>query len=549
MRRRIDPKIYHFGEEATEMINDYMVGFSTKVSINQMAGRFTINLNPSKIKNIPRLSRKMIPRMMQLIKPMDLLVFKFTSDEPYFMGIVDNVQFDQQLSNHGNYDPGITINGRDGGKLLQLSPFALPPLVISKIQQTAKRFKEIYPEFDINEKNIAYINQMYSNSGAILSDVLNKDYYTAIENLFKRANIISFPLNNITNRGNWGDYFHLSKDYIKSYPGERTLSAAAAKSNNMAQALQTLADPAVYDTWIDTKIINGKPYWVFRYRPKPYDRLDDYLPAVFLKDTESDDWKAFTNKAVEMGMEKLEDLAAKNDFYSAIADVSYDRMQTFIGDYKYWNLKNWKNMKAGYSDQQITSCFSTSILSPFAGTSGMTHAFINHAKMAKYGIRYKNIETKTHYIKSEDYEDKIKALQGDNAKRTEYFKRKQMHQLLNSMRQMNWAKLDNLMYLGQVTTFADDRIRAGDKIRIPDMITPFGTGITAIATSVGNKYARTPQSSQLSTVIEFARGENEGMRESYENNPFIDQVWQSFIGQQWYEANKKRLQFTGGIVE
>jgi len=430
--RNLKPTIYHYSDnkDLDLRLNFHTTAFNTMVDINKVTGRFTIVLLPSQDRgSYFRSGAQLVPYFQQHIAPMDLMLFQFNSPEPYFMGVVDAVSPILRYGPEGNMLRSITISGTSG-KPLNIMPLLIDDIVVEKVINSVTSTLDVFNKIDETiigpppppgtTKTIEWdpvevrrlIKFAKEELKEITAETVGQEFLTVIKNLFKYSNYLQFPVQwgKGDNRNKWSDFIYddffedkeklipKTPKYLKQYPREVSQVANIYKARTLAEGLKMIADPTYYESWSDTLVINGLPYWVHRFRPKPFDRLDDYLPINVNRKYLSLNSLSIIPAEIPLRTirEAAEDASGAALDTIRYADYTWDNLKTFVGELDYWTIEEFDNLDLNISDANVYSVYNSSY-SMVTGKSerGVIEAIVDPAAILKYGYRQMDIDIST----------------------------------------------------------------------------------------------------------------------------------------------------------
>lgn len=550
-KRNVKPIITYYGDESvSQVINEHLIGFSTSKLIDNPIGNFTIQILPSSALE-QKASNKIVPFLLQKIFPMDLISFQLTSEEPYFLGVVDSISITENYNADGFCQRGITISGRDGGKLLQNGSIAIQDYsmnaIVEKYDILNAKMQELtgIESLGWSTEDIELQTNFYKNMNIWTAEVLGKTPFEAITNLFKLLGIFKHPVRWSVNNNKyktWESLFHISTKYIKGYFWEGLAKARSVHANNLIDALKNVQDATFQEFWIDTLVVDEKDEsgnvidrnlkWVVRFRPKPFDRSDDKLPLFNL--TGKDKLATTDNTqliAIDEWTEKYKDFndfirQKENSQWTTYLDATWDKTTNIITEDDYYIINMFDSHSIGYSDSNIYSIYRANTQLAFGNQIINYPPVIDILKFVKYGTKELSIPITINTWDNDNV--KLWEIPLDNTESVQLNKNLPNVQEITPEQQKvrdfydiaisslyltrfyNWNAFNDILLDGTITMPADDRIRVGDKIKIPNTMTKFGIiDIIGYVVGVENRYT---VGDAPKTTIRYIRGINEEVR-------------------------------------
>ena len=531
-KRNIKPEFTLYGDrEGSDIITEHCFGFQTIVSTQSMSGSFVIQVVPAVAKGTRRSNANLIPYLYRRVAANDIITIKYTSNEPYFMGIVDSVSLGETRDENGNYSRSLNIKGRNGGKMLENMALSIDDMAISQLKDAYKNVQAAFPDkqWDMGmiEKLSGFVKE---NAGAWSGTFLNQKYFDALKILFDAAGLIDYPIRwaiGSGDRNEWRDFLMLDKRWIKQYPGEAINTDEAILAHTLAQSIQGMIDPNFAESWIDTKVVDGKLYWVLRMRPKPFDRLDDYLP-LYPAENEPDSIADVEFKTIRDWIEH------NREGFKDFGDATWDKMKNFVDEGSHWTIGGSYSQDIELDDSEMYSVYRSDYVLTSGETIPTTKPLVDIMAFMKYGYKQLNATQRNHIDKkiwdpdllnvaSEDELDGVL----DETNETKMRRRElwgQIEHKVSSMRMFNWFGMNNLMAKGATSFPADDRVRAGDKIYMPGAPTVCGdpqAGLYAYGHTVTQQWNRLNGGM---TQVSFNRGHNDSIRAVWLASHSVDDI-------------------------
>jgi len=573
--RNIKPEIALYNDRVDgKLLGEHLMSLQTSKSIGNMAGSFTMHFSPTNSENSRfRTHSELVEFIYSAIRPMDMIQIKLTSNEPFFLGIVEKVSESQTLSPTGDVGRSVSVAGRDGGMILDAMPTEFSDELVSGeiIRQVEKMDASGLADLQWNKEELTEFYQLYKGSGGTwTANIVNREPVYVIKNLFEQTAAVKFPVkweSESGDRNYWHHFFAVDDHFLKQWPGD-CIQSGAANAKTLSQALKTAIDPNYYWLWLDTVIIDNKPYWAVCMRPKPFDRLSDQLPLLT---NESQGWLE-TNELRTMSISDWEKAYPNDSDIAEFANLTWDRYGVLLDP----SVNEWvvepDNRQLSTSMSNIINTFRAEYTFMLGDPGApLNRGAVNIASILKYGIRSSKtpitmgntrhlaMNKRIRELQGElqgdvgvDYWDRIiedwvtgittysEALESDISALKELSKKLQnAHQYRYVHRFMYWNLFNELMTSGTMTLPPNDKIRVGDKVYDPQSPTPLGgKGLYFYVQSVTHNWKAGDGPGTSSTSITVDRGHNDEIRDAYMAMPSIDEMRARVIAQSNAEKGK-----------
>jgi hypothetical protein len=504
--RHIKPRLGFYNAKGCERdVEKMLVSMETRKSINQPTGSFQWTLYPEMHPGMHGSFEYAMSWLQERMQPQDVVDIAFTSEQPYFLGLIDSISEQKTVAQNGQLARFINIQGRDFGKLLEEDTFL--NIDINAMQMLAWVLDN--PELDslgIDRTNLEAMRTVIKagSTGYIESRFAGvRNPKELVYDLFKAMLMIRCQVRCSDNMSK--SFYDFVKLDIRPRPDSVMLKyPLGSNPSNFWAAIKAIFESEFYEIYGDTcesftdenGITQKGPFYVVKVYPKPWDKNKDFLRGVRV-DSDIDTWLH-----------------------------SWESHKTFLDTKKHAHeITTATKFSKGQSDRDVVTAYK---VQGYLGATAFPFMMPDLFQLPKYGFKLAGSQLKladSKYL-NQDYDNNAKLGDHVGSERLIPDAGGCTRPATQIERLFNWFHYNPVLYSGAVSIPANDRIRVGDISSHPHEEMPKvepdkpNLGMEGYITDVSQRYVL----GHDETTFNFIRGHNQAMLDFFDTYTNVDKM-------------------------